>query len=175
MGTGKGGSGNGSGIEDLRNKKRMKTINGANVTAELSPSQGFTISHANSSIVASLFKRKAENKPVTSKDIKSIFEQNNYINKYLHTLGEYLTSKPSLTLKLEVTTWSSPLFKPYEIPTNFTRKIQMHNSKSFPPLSDLQRRIIQIEKYLHLDIPETPSVGSSATVGVLQQDSSDDS
>ncbi|PHU07289.1 hypothetical protein BC332_23778 [Capsicum chinense] len=150
------------------------TING-NITTELPPSQGFTISHANCSIVASPFKRKAKNEPVTDKDIKSVFEQNNYTNKYLHTLGEYLTSKPSLTLKSEASTSSSPLFKPYEISTTFIRELQMHNSKYFPLLSDLQRRIIQIEKSLHQNIPETPGMGSSAIVGVLQQDGSDDS
>ncbi|PHT53575.1 hypothetical protein CQW23_08037 [Capsicum baccatum] len=73
--------------------KIWKTLNGANITAELPPSQGFTISHANNSIVVLPFKRKADNEPVTGKDIKSLFEQNNYTNKYLHTLGEYLTSK----------------------------------------------------------------------------------
>ncbi|PHT81380.1 hypothetical protein T459_14395 [Capsicum annuum] len=50
----------------------------------------------------------------------------------------------------------------------------MHNSKSFPQLSDLQRRIIQIEKSLHHDIPDTSGVASSATVGVLQQTNSED-
>ncbi|PHU30323.1 hypothetical protein BC332_02416 [Capsicum chinense] len=113
--------------------------------------------------------------PVTGKDIKNLFEQNNCTNKYLHTLGEILISKPSLTLKSsEMSTSSSPLFKPYNIPTTFTRELQMHNSKSFPLLSDLQRRIIQVEKYLHPDVPETPGVGSSATVGVLQQSDSED-
>ncbi|KAF3678145.1 putative peroxidase 72-like [Capsicum annuum] len=156
--------------------KVWKTVSGADITAELPPSQGFTISHANSSVVASPFKRKAENEPVTGRDIKSLFEQNNYTHKYLHTLGEYLISKPSLTPKiLAAITSSSPLFKPYEIPKTFTRELQMHNSKSFPQLFDLQRRIIQIEKSLHPDIPDTPGVASSATVGVLQQTNSEDS
>ncbi|KAF3638481.1 putative peroxidase 72-like [Capsicum annuum] len=156
--------------------KVWKTVSGADITAELPPSQGFTISHANSSVVASHFKRKAENEPVTGRDIKSLFEQNNYTHKYLHTLGEYLISKPSLTPKiLAATTSSFPLFKPYEIPKTFTRELQMHNSKSFPQLFDLQRRIIQIEKSLHPDIPDTPGVASSATVGVLQQTNSEDS
>ncbi|PHU08602.1 hypothetical protein BC332_20462 [Capsicum chinense] len=130
-------------LDSKRSAWELTNETAEDVTAELPPSQGFTISHANNSIIAS--PRKADNEPVTGKDTK------------------------------KAATSSSSLFKPYEIPMTFTRELKMNNSKSFPPLYDLQRRIIQIEKSLYPYIPETPGVGSIATLGVLQQDGSDDS
>ena len=42
-------------------------------------------------VMATPFKTKDINKEVTSKDIKSLMEQTNYTNKYLHVLGESIS------------------------------------------------------------------------------------
>ena len=43
--------------------------------------------------MASQFKTKDVNEEVTSKDIKSLMEQENYTNKYLQVLGESIKTK----------------------------------------------------------------------------------
>lgn len=74
--------------------KSVKIINESDVTSEIPLSQGFTMTYVDSSIVASSFKQKFENESVTNKNKKN--EQNNYTNKYLYALGEYLILKSPL-------------------------------------------------------------------------------
>jgi hypothetical protein len=84
-----------------------------------------------------------DNEVVTGKDIKNIFEQNNYTNKYLQTIGKYLVSKStplaaSASPKSTESLASSVLlFKPYKIPNTFAKELQIHQSKNSSQLTKL--------------------------------------
>ncbi|KAG5577339.1 hypothetical protein H5410_057473 [Solanum commersonii] len=132
-----------------------------------------------SSIVATPFKRKTDSETINERDIKNIFEQNNYTNKYLHALGEHLSSKqhfiPTTSSKsAETSTASIQLIKPYEIPRTFSTELQIHKARDFPQLFDLQHRILEIEKSINLVAPYTPDKDvPSRSVTVLLEDFSD--
>jgi len=139
--------------------KIWKTSSGEEVISQLPPTQRFSTSYANTSVVANPFKLKNENEAITGKDIKSIFEQNNYTNKYLQSLGEYLVTKPTSastsSKPTDTSTSSIPLFKPYEISRTFATELRIHQAKDYPQFSDLQCRILEIKKTLIAQ--DTPS------------------
>ena len=79
-------------------------------------------------------------KELNGKDIQGIYEQNNYTNKCLQTLGEYLLTKPiPKTSSMNISS-SNPLFKPHEIPTKFYEDLQIK------PITQLKKRIAKIEQ-----------------------------
>ena len=79
--------------------------------------------------MATPFKTKDINKEVTSKDIKSLMEQTNYTNKYLHVLGESI-SREKVSPKHKTHEGSAsnvqiekPLFKPFKVSEKAKQKI----------------------------------------------------
>lgn len=74
---------------------RWQTVEGE-IQAQLPPSKSITFTYKSTEINVKPFKLKntQDEGAINSKDIQGIYEQNNYTNKYLQTLGEYLLIRP---------------------------------------------------------------------------------
>ena len=72
------------------------------------------------------FKTKDINEEVTSEDIKSLMEQENYTNKYLQVLGETIETKVVLKQKSVEPSIpiEKPLFKPFKVSEKAKQKIR---------------------------------------------------
>ena len=85
--------------------------------------------------MASQFKTKDVNEEVTSKDIKSLMEQETYTNTYLQVLGESIKTKVVPKHKSDKETSSSipidkPLFKPFKLSDKAKWKIRELRKKN---------------------------------------------
>ncbi|KRH55131.1 hypothetical protein GLYMA_06G232700v4, partial [Glycine max] len=110
------------------------------IQSELPPTTKYQLPNIkdsnNKPVMATPFKTKDINEEVTSEDIKSLMEQENYTNKYLQVLGETIKTKvvpkqksveeasPSIPIE-------KPLFKPFKVSEKAKRKIrELRKTKS---------------------------------------------
>lgn len=121
-----------------------------------------------------------ETNQVEIKDIKSIFEQNNYTNKYLQTIEEYLVTNPqnSQTKFSKIVSSSSstffpqnPLFKPYEMHSKILKDLQPFQPVQQPkPLIEFEQRLAKIEASFQ-NLPKPQFEVGSGSVSVHQSKS----
>ena len=167
-----------------------KTINMAKNNNQWQTSQGIIIEsihppfctikhiHQENIIKASPIKeRKNLTDPINTTDIRNIFEQNNYTNLNLNTIGkqlekiETLVENKTTTQHIQVSR-PKPIenqksfFKPFEIPKTY------HNDYKIDLLQEIQQRLKSIDQSeITQQIPDTPeqSHQSSRTINMMNQ------
>ncbi|KAG4951642.1 hypothetical protein JHK85_045509 [Glycine max] len=173
-----------------------QTKDGELIQSELPPTTQYQLPRIKDNndkhVMASPFKAKDVNEEVTSKDIKSLMEQENYTNKYLQVLGESIKTKVVPKHKSVEEASSSipiekPLFKPSKISDKAKRKIrELRKNKSLiEGVGDNNSELLNKLDSLLKVIPETPQTfentskmvtrSTSKLINVINEDSDQNS
>ena len=91
------------------------------------PLEQIHIQHRSSIITASPFKLKSDTSPPDAKDISNLFQQNNFTNQTLKTIGDQLTRVENFVTKEQITTLTTteaPLFTPHDVPLHLQNELR---------------------------------------------------
>ncbi|KAL5176963.1 hypothetical protein HKD37_08G022810 [Glycine soja] len=158
------------------------TIDGELIQSELPPATQYQLSNVKDSnnklVMAVSFKTKDVNEEVTSKDIKSLMEQENYTNKYLQVLGETIKTKVASKQKsveeaLPSIPIEKPLFKPFKVSDKAKRKIrELRKTKSLiEGVGDNHSELLNKIGSLLKVIPKTPQTSENTSKMVTRSTS----
>nr|KYP44632.1 polyprotein [Cajanus cajan] len=165
---------------------------GEKVQSELPPKTQYQLPQIrddkNNPVLAAPFKTKDVDENLTSKDIKSLMEQVNYTNKYLHVLGDKLApqkSESSQSLANQAASskhLDKPLFQPFKLSQKAKQNLYKAKVKANMD-SDASELLSKINNLLKATtIPESPQGTEEAssrpktrmparTIGSLEQKS----